>query len=164
MVGTDGVERFTIGDVYAMPARDTNQMGRMSIGDVMTPRDRATGRASAAGRRLAEVAPGGCDPQARLEVMDAEGIAVSLLCPSFALAGQPAMTDAKLARYLAAVLNDWTAERFCSADPDRLIAAANIPLHDPAFAAQEIERCVRQLNMAAGAALFTCCGPFAMLA
>ncbi len=150
LVGDDGIERFIIGDVYAMPARDTNQMGKMSIDDAMTPRDRGLGKASTSGRRLADAAPGGCDPKARLEVMEVEGIAVSILFPSFALAGLPAMADPKLASYLAAALNDWTAEQFGSAEPGRLVAVASIPLHDPKFAAHELERCVRQLNVLAG--------------
>ncbi len=150
LVGDDGIERFIIGDVYAMPARDTNQMGKMSIDDAMTPRDRGLGKASTSGRRLADAAPGGCDPKARLKVMEVEGIAVSILFPSFALAGLPAMADPKLASYLAAALNDWTAEQFGSAEPGRLVAVASIPLHDPKFAAHELERCVRQLNVLAG--------------
>jgi predicted TIM-barrel fold metal-dependent hydrolase len=139
LVGDDGIERFIIGDVYAMPARDTNQKGKMSIGDAMTPRDRGLGKASTSGRRLADAAPGGCDPNARLEVMEVEGIAVSILFPSFALAGLPAIA-----------LNDWTAEQVGSAEPGRFVAVASIPLHDPKFAAHELERCVRQLNVPAG--------------
>ena len=39
-IESDGVERFTIGDLWALPTRnaDRNQMGGMTAGDGLTPR------------------------------------------------------------------------------------------------------------------------------
>ncbi|MBM3347304.1 MAG: amidohydrolase [Betaproteobacteria bacterium] len=59
------------------------------------------------------------------------------------------MTDAKVGPWLAAALNDWVVEDFCSADPQRLLPVATIPLHDPKFAVAELERCVNELGMRA---------------
>ena len=88
-VDDHGVERFMVGDLYALPARTTNLMSTMSIGDGLTPRDRATGRPDIRGRRIAESAPGGFDPDERLKLMDEEGISVSVLYPTLALGMLP---------------------------------------------------------------------------
>lgn len=148
-VDDHGVERFMVGDLYALPARTTNLMSAMSIGDGLTPRDRATGRPDIRGRRIAESAPGGFDPEERLKLMDEEGISVSVLYPTLALGMLPSLTDPPAAVALARALNDWVVQDFCSADPQRLVPVATIALHDPAAAALELERCVNELGMKA---------------
>jgi predicted TIM-barrel fold metal-dependent hydrolase len=148
-IGDDGVERFLVGDLYALPARSANLMGGMSIGDGLTPRDRTTGTPTITGRRIAEAAPGGLDATERLKLMDDEGIAVSVLYPTLALAALPSLGEPAAAVALARALNDWVVEAFATADPHRLVPVATIPLHDPALAAAELERCVTELGMRA---------------
>ena len=152
-VEKDGRERFTIGDLWVMPSRggknSTNQMGNMGIGDGLNPRIRGSRKPIAQGRRLAQAHPGASDGTARLKFMDDEGISVSVLYPTLGLACIPGIADAKVGPWLAAALNDWIVEDFCSADPERLLPVATIPLHDPKFAVAELERCVKELGMRA---------------
>lgn len=147
--GDDGVERFIVGDLYVLPAKTTNLMSTMSIGDGLTPRDRATGLPDIRNRRIAESAPGGLDPACRLELMDDEGIAVSVLYPTLALGMLPSLDDADAAVSLARALNDWVVEDFAVADPARLLPVATIALHDPDEAARELVRCATDLGMTA---------------
>lgn len=150
-IEADGVERFTIGDLWVLPSRNAsmNQMGGMTPGDGFTPRKRGSKEPHIRKRRFNEGHPAGLRPKERLELMDEEGIDISVLYPTLALASIPAVSDPKAACFLGAALNDWIVERFCSADPARLIPVATIPLHNPPFAASELERCVKQLGMRA---------------
>jgi predicted TIM-barrel fold metal-dependent hydrolase len=148
-VGDDGVERFVVGDLYALPSFGSNLMSAMSIGDGLTPRDRTTGAPEVRGRRIAESAPGGLDPFERLKLMDDEGIALTVLYPTLALALLPSLGDPRVAVALARALNSWVVERYATADPVRLLPVATIPLHDPAGAAGELRRCVEDQGMKA---------------
>ncbi len=152
-VEKDGVERFTIGDHWVMPSRggkkSTNQMGKMGIGDGLNPRIRGSKKPIAQGRRLAQAHPGASNGKARLQFMDDEGISVSVLYPTLGLACVPGLADKKIGPWIAAALNDWVVEDFCSADPTRLLPVATIPLHDTKFAVAELERCVKKLGMKA---------------
>ena len=53
-----------------------------------------------------------------------------------------------LAAALARAHNDWTRE-YCAADPRRLKFAAQVAFHDPALAAAEARRAVRELGAVA---------------
>jgi 2,3-dihydroxybenzoate decarboxylase len=82
--------------------------------------------------------------QWRLPEMDANGVALqvlSLTAPGIQAVTDPvvAVTDAKAANdYLAAVI---------AKHPDRFNGFAALPLQDPAAAAQELRRCVRELRL-----------------
>jgi predicted TIM-barrel fold metal-dependent hydrolase len=91
--------------------------------------------------------PGGWDADARLDVMDAEGIDIAVLYCGLgqALGG---FTDVELAVASHQVWNDWIAD-WTTADPDRLIGTAVIPPHDPHAAAREVER-AHALGLGAG--------------
>ncbi len=153
----DGRERFTIGDLWVAPQRSSgdsgnlagNQMGKMGFGDGLNPRIRGSRKPIVQGRRLAQAHPGASNPQARLKFMDDEGISVSVLYPTLGLASIPGIKDVKVGSFVASALNDWLVERFCSADPERLLPVATIPLHDPKYAVAELERCVKKLGMRA---------------
>ncbi|HVB91273.1 MAG TPA: amidohydrolase family protein [Acidimicrobiales bacterium] len=96
---------------------------------------------------LADAQPGGSDPHARLQDMDAEGIDQAVLYPSIGLyAG--ALTDSAAAVAIATAYNDWLAG-YCSADPRRLFGAAMLPLQNPGAAAQELRRAVTELGFPA---------------
>jgi predicted TIM-barrel fold metal-dependent hydrolase len=98
------------------------------------------------GRRYADGHRAGFDPQARLAVLDAEGIDVAVLYGGLALS-LPAIHDPELAAWHCRVYNDWIAE-FCAASPARLHAAAALPLQDPDAAIAEARR-ARDLGLCA---------------
>ena len=82
---------------------------------------------------------GAWNPQARLADMDAMGIDQTLLYPTWFAEGFPLVQDPDTAYALARAYNNWIAD-FCAAAPDRLFAAAVLPLQDMDFALEELQR------------------------
>ena len=82
---------------------------------------------------------GAWDPQARLQDMDAMGVDQALLYPTWFAEGFPLVKDPDVAYALARAYNNWIAD-FCQAAPDRLFAAAIIPLQNMEFALEELSR------------------------
>jgi len=78
-------------------------------------------------------------PQLRLQDMDRDGLAVSVVYGPLSL-GFP-IADAELQDATYAAWNDWSAEEFNAFAPDRLCALAFLPFHSAAAAAAELERC-----------------------
>jgi predicted TIM-barrel fold metal-dependent hydrolase len=107
-----------------------------SLGSLCTP-----GGLSSSGRLDidldSEVDPGVADPHRRLELMDAQGIAVSVLFPTMTL-GLDDLPDQGFVNASAHAYNEWICE-FASADPERLRWAAVLPLSDLKWAAAELE-------------------------
>lgn len=87
-----------------------------------------------------EVDRGVDDPVRRLELMDAQGIAVSVLFPTMTL-GLDDIPDEEFRRAYARAYNEWIAE-FCQADPMRLRWGAVIPTGDVEWALIEATRCI----------------------
>ncbi|WP_437680114.1 amidohydrolase family protein [Sorangium sp. So ce131] len=87
----------------------------------------------------------GADPIAQLRAMDASGIDVSFLYPTFAmyLLGVDTL-DAELAGAFARAYNRWLRD-FCSVSPERLRAVGLVSPHDPAEMVRELEH-VAQLG------------------
>lgn len=83
--------------------------------------------------------PGGYDPAARLEVMDAEGIDVALLYPTLSLCWEGIVTDPALATAYTRAYNRYIVD-FCGHDPSRLVPVAHISLIDEARAVEEVTR------------------------
>ena len=83
--------------------------------------------------------PGGYDPAARLQVMDDEGIDVSLLYPTIGICWEGLVTEPALASAYARAYNRYIAE-FCSHNPQRLIPVAHISLIDEEGAVEEARR------------------------
>lgn len=84
------------------------------------------------------------DVQARLDAMDAAGIDLAVLSPApplFLYWIEPAA-----ARDAAVVINDAVAAMVAQA-PDRFVGLAGLPMQDPAAAAAELRRCVRDLGL-----------------
>jgi uncharacterized protein len=110
-----------------------------TVGSLCTP-----GALSAEGRLdvdlETEVDPGVHDPGRRIELMDAQGIAVSVLFPTMTL-GLDDLPDQGFANASATAYNDWIAE-FCAHDPVRLRWAAVLPLGDLDWAASELDRVI----------------------
>ena len=76
--------------------------------------------------------------------MDAMGIDRALLYPTWFAEGFHLVEDPDVSYALARAYNNWMAD-FCSAGPDRLFAAAMVPLGNMDFALAELNR-VAQLR------------------
>lgn len=84
--------------------------------------------------------PGAIDPHARLKEMDIDGLRAEVLFPTYSLRVNT-MRDAEVQRACLKASNAWLAE-YCRAAPDRLIGAAILSVHDPAAAADDLQRCI----------------------
>ena len=82
---------------------------------------------------------GASDPDARLGDMDAMGIDRAFLYPTWFAEGFHLVEDPDVSYALARAYNDWIAD-FCSAAPERLYAAAMVPLSNMDFAQAELRR------------------------
>ncbi len=91
----------------------------------------------------------GDDPQAMLQAMDREGIDVAIVFRTMAshLIAVDGL-DPELSAATCRAFNHWLSD-FCDKDRARLKAAALIPLQDPALAAEEARRAVRDLGAVA---------------
>lgn len=87
-----------------------------------------------------EIHPGVRNPEARLELMDSQGIAVSVMFPSCSL-GLDDVEDVEFRWAYAETYNSWMA-RFCALDPQRLRWGAVLPLWGIERAAAELGRCI----------------------
>jgi len=85
------------------------------------------------------ITPGAQNPQARLADMDAMGVDQALLFPTLFAEYFPIVENPDAAFALARAYNDWIID-FCSAAPQRLFAAAVLPLQDVSFAVRELKR------------------------
>ena len=79
------------------------------------------------------------NPQARLRDMDAMGVDQAFLYPTWFAEGFPLVKDPDVAYALARAYNNWITD-FCKAGPDRLFAAAILPLQNIDFALEELRR------------------------
>ena len=86
---------------------------------------------------------GASDAKARLADMDAMGVDQTFLYPTWFAEGFHLVEDPDVAWALARAYNDWMAD-FCSAAPDRLFAAALIPLQSIDFSVAELDRIAGQ--------------------
>jgi predicted TIM-barrel fold metal-dependent hydrolase len=116
-------------------------------------RQQMSGLSTAAGQKVEEFSPKsktfdqmrpGCyDPRERLKDMDADGVDAQVCFPTLPHIAGANFIELQDKEYALAVIkayNDWLAEEWCGADPDRLIGAAILPLFDMKAAAAEIRR------------------------
>src|SRR6201981_688355 len=82
---------------------------------------------------------GASNQQARLSDMDAMGVDQALLYPTWFAEGFFQVRDPHVAYALARAYNDWVID-FCKAAPERLFAAAILPLQNMDFALEELSR------------------------
>ena len=82
---------------------------------------------------------GASDPEARIQHMDAMGIDQAFLYPTWFAEGFHLVEDPDVSYALARAYNDWIAD-FCQVAPDRLYAAAMVPLGNMDFALAELRR------------------------
>ena len=81
----------------------------------------------------------------RLAKMDAMGVEVQVLSASLVHQGLE-WADAQLSVRLARSTNDWIAKAV-AAHPARFIGLGTLPMHVPALALGELERCLRELRL-----------------
>ena len=86
---------------------------------------------------------GSMDPKDRMTQLDKEGISKAILYPSLGLTWECEVEDPAFSMAYAKAYNRWICD-FCSDTNGRLIATAHISLADPAGAAIELERAVRE--------------------
>ena len=79
------------------------------------------------------------NPQARLRDMDAMGVDQAFLYPTWFAEGFHLVEDPDVAYALARAYNDWIAD-FCRTAPDRLFAAAMVPLQNMDYTVEELRR------------------------
>ncbi len=82
---------------------------------------------------------GASNPEARLQDMNAMGVDQALLYPTWFAEGFHLVEDPDVAYALARAYNDWIAD-FCAAAPQRLFAAAMVPLQNMDYALEELRR------------------------
>ncbi len=82
---------------------------------------------------------GASNPEARLKHMDAMGVDQAFLYPTWFAEGFHLVEDPDVAYALARAYNNWIAD-FCKAGPDRLFAAAMVPLQNMDYAVEELRR------------------------
>jgi predicted TIM-barrel fold metal-dependent hydrolase len=82
---------------------------------------------------------GASDPQARLRDMDAMGVDQAFLYPTWFAEGFHLVEDPDIGYALARAYNNWIAD-FCRAAPERLFAAAMVPLQNMDYTVEELRR------------------------
>jgi predicted TIM-barrel fold metal-dependent hydrolase len=82
---------------------------------------------------------GASDPQARLRDMDAMGVDQAFLYPTWFAEGFHLVEDPDVAYALARAYNNWIAD-FCKVAPQRLFAAAMVPLQNMDYTVEELRR------------------------
>ena len=82
---------------------------------------------------------GASNAEARLKHMDAMGVDQAFLYPTWFAEGFHLVEDPDVAYALARAYNNWIAD-FCKAAPDRLFAAAMVPLQNMDYAVEELRR------------------------
>jgi uncharacterized protein len=87
---------------------------------------------------------GASNSDARLQDMNAMGIDQALLYPTWFAEGFHLIEDPDVAYALARAYNDWIAD-FCKKAPQRLFAAAMVPLQNMDYALEELHR-VRRIT------------------
>jgi predicted TIM-barrel fold metal-dependent hydrolase len=85
---------------------------------------------------------GSMDLKERLQLLDREGMAKALLYPTIGLLWEAELFDAELSAAYCRAYNRWIAD-FCRDSGGRLIPIAHLSLGDPAEAARELERAVK---------------------
>jgi predicted TIM-barrel fold metal-dependent hydrolase len=128
----------TGGDCWVVDGHDLGFDGVADCGAIM--RDRTKNP-----QRWSEVPPSVYDPKERLEVMDAAGVAYSVLYPTVAGSGGQnfgRIEDPELELACVQAYNDWLLEEWASAS-DRFIPQCITPLFPIDAAVNEIRRAVK---------------------
>jgi uncharacterized protein len=85
---------------------------------------------------------GSMNAKERLQLLDAEGLEAAFLYPTIELLWEAECEDIEISQAYTRAYNRWIAD-FCRDSGGRLLPIAHLSLGDPAAAAQELERAVR---------------------
>ena len=85
---------------------------------------------------------GACDADQRLKLLDAEGLDAAVLYPTLGILWEAELEDIALSQAYCRAYNRWIAD-FCRTSGGRLVPIAHLSLGDPAAAAAELERAVK---------------------
>jgi predicted TIM-barrel fold metal-dependent hydrolase len=85
---------------------------------------------------------GACNAEERLKLLDAEGLDAAVLYPTLGILWEAELTDTELSQAYCRAYNRWIGD-FCRESQGRLIPIAHLSLGDPAAAAIELERAVK---------------------
>jgi predicted TIM-barrel fold metal-dependent hydrolase len=137
------------------PNQPIIKIGALALGEMSKrPREAAVGadlykRSSQRHPHYAVAHACDYDAPSHVQAMDIEGIDVAIL---YGTRGRQVLMhddlDPQVADALARAHNDWTRD-YCRHDPARLKFAAQVAFHDPALAAREARRAVRELGAVA---------------
>jgi uncharacterized protein len=97
---------------------------------------------------------GSMDARERVELLDRENLAKAVLYPTLGILWESEVDDVELSQAYCRAYNRWIAE-FCRPYSDRLIPIAHLSLGDPAAAADELRRAVKDGCRGAFVAPFT---------
>jgi predicted TIM-barrel fold metal-dependent hydrolase len=98
--------------------------------------------AALSGRYAEHAPPAAVDPEARVALLDREGLSHAVLYPTLGLQWEAEAPDAAYALAHARAYNRWI-EEFCAGCDGRLVPIAHLSLGDPEAAAGELRRAVR---------------------
>ena len=134
----EGLEYLEIGGKPSLLSRKgfpgtLGAMGKMHVEDVRPNPERTY---------LAGAPHGSMDMKERLERLDAENLAAAVLYPTIGILWEAELEDAELTDAYCRAYNRWIAD-FCRDSRGRLVPIAHVSLSDPAAAARELERAVR---------------------
>jgi predicted TIM-barrel fold metal-dependent hydrolase len=134
----EGLEYLEIGGQPSLLSRKgfpgtLGAMGKMHVEDVRPSPERTY---------LAGAPHGSMDMAERLERLDAENLAAAVLYPTIGILWEAELPDAELTLAYCRAYNRWIAD-FCRDSGGRLVPIAHLSLGDPAEAARELERAVR---------------------
>jgi predicted TIM-barrel fold metal-dependent hydrolase len=156
-VGADGFEHLLIDGRPSTIARPGQlaSLGGMGKGvdearalrdramDGEVPHDRVRGVQPGPNETyLGGAAFGTMDTKERVQLLDREGMAKAVLYPTLGLLWEAELFDAELSSAYCRAYNRWIAD-FCRDSGGRLVPIAHLSLGDPAEAARELERAVR---------------------
>src|SRR5579875_2039376 len=81
------------------------------------------------GIRFADLLPGNYDPIEHLKDQDRDGVDASVIYPGWAM-GLPTIKDPELRVACFRAYNDWLADEFVAANPQRIVGLAMLPVDD----------------------------------
>lgn len=90
--------------------------------------------------------PAGFDPDARLQLMDEEGVSIHVIYPTHGLRFSRSVPNSGLAGAICRAYNRWVSE-FCSTNPNRFKGVALIPINHPEVALDELRFAREELGL-----------------
>jgi uncharacterized protein len=136
--------RGTLGSLGGMGKRvgDVQRLRELAMQGKITPAEMERLRPRPEDTYLKGVAFGAMNMKERLELLDRERMAKALLYPTIGLLWEAELFDAELSGAYCRAYNRWIAD-FCRDSGGRLVPIAHLSLGDPAAAARELERAVK---------------------